>query len=220
MNGFQILGLQVFKTHGSLLSVLIIMLPCLEELYLGSSVMASFPFFRNILPKFDTIPSLRGLNHAIYTPQWDHPNLSCLMVIMGAKLTSLELPIDFRLVQEETSCIAANVNGIPVYFPELKRLILPSYSVVKVPCKNVIPPKLEVLILTAWVRYELNGWLISVAQAKKQHFPRLTQIHFHNILHQTPAGPNMPQIMAAAGVVYVDHLPIRKLPMGREYFHP
>ncbi|KAF1848622.1 uncharacterized protein K460DRAFT_364617 [Cucurbitaria berberidis CBS 394.84] len=209
-----------FTFPGPLLCLLIALLPHLKELYLGGSSLCNFPLFRNMLPALDDINGLQIPFLLTQISNWDHPNLSCVMNMLSSRLTVLELPNDFRISTNANAWQVAEARGIPTYFPELRRLILPSNAVVSKPCQEIIPSKLESLVLTDARVPEIDAWLTSVARSKKQLFPCLRKVALYYRYKAPPAPQPFLQSIAAAGLDYSEYRPSCCLRIVDAFWHP
>ncbi|KAH6864934.1 hypothetical protein BKA58DRAFT_462398 [Alternaria rosae] len=131
-----------FDGPSTLLSLVTTMLPNLQELYLGGSILYNFPFLQALFTS----------NSSLFPAH--NPDLSPLLSLFSHKLTVLELPNDFRIAPSSQSDYRGSVHGIPRYFPELRTLMLPSDNVVRAYYKEVVPSKLERLVLTNCAVYQ------------------------------------------------------------------
>jgi len=150
-----------------LLSLVMTMLPNLQELYLGGSILYNFPFLQPLLYHSSLFPA-----HT--------PDLGPLLPLFSHKLVVLELPNDFRTSPSSRSDYRGSVHGIPKYFPALRTLVLPSDNVVYAYYKEVVPSKLERLILTDCLGREAERWVKHVARAMTTLFPNLAKVSLYH----------------------------------------
>jgi hypothetical protein len=136
-----------FPFHGTLLCLLLTMLPNLEGLCFGNARLINYPLLRDML----------GINWGYdhewkqermdVVSHWNSSSLSCTLSLLGAKLTVLELPPDCRF-PTTNKLYRSGFSSIPVPFPNLRWLSVMFDSVNHQSCRKVISPKLRELVLT------------------------------------------------------------------------
>ncbi|KAH7378231.1 hypothetical protein BKA66DRAFT_610374 [Pyrenochaeta sp. MPI-SDFR-AT-0127] len=215
------LQVTIFKFHGPLICLLITMFPKLEELYLGGSVLFNLPLFRGLLSSIDHETEY-GPYALAQTPNWNMPNLSCIMSILGPRLKILEFPSDLRLDLnhlEKDAWLYAQASDITKYFPALRHLMLPALVVIFMPCEDIIPRTLEALVLTNARFNDPNDWLIELAQSRKC-FPSLRRVAVYHRYCKFPTEPEILDAFNAAEMEYFEYTPDCVLDMGHEFYHP
>ena len=150
-----------------LLSLVLTMLPNLQELYLGGSILYNFPFLQPLLYHSSLFPA-----HT--------PDLGPLLPLFSHKLTVLELPNDFRTSPSSGSNHRGSVHSIPKYSPSLRTLMLPSDNIIHAYYKRIVPSKLEHLILTDCLGKKAERWVKHVARVKTTLFPNLARVSLYH----------------------------------------
>ncbi|CAN9200368.1 unnamed protein product [Alternaria alternata] len=149
---------------GDLLSLVLTLLPNLSSLYLGGTPL----YHLTILE-----PVLEGV--ADPWPLNNHWNCIRIPTQISAKLTSLELPKDFYLPAGVSQFVSPELR---TYFPELRHLILPSIAVKDTEPKDIIPPKVETLVLID-CRDHVHDWVGKVAPAEGTPLPELRSLSLY-----------------------------------------
>ncbi|KAF2631476.1 hypothetical protein BU25DRAFT_418270 [Macroventuria anomochaeta] len=207
-----------FEDHGILLGLLLTMLPQLEQLYLGSSILLNFPLFRNMIPNETDTDWTK--------PDWaDGPDLTWVMSLIGPKLTSLELPIDLRRTPEANIWMPLSISQLPKYFPNLRWLSIPHMAateITKTSCSDIIPPHLETLVLTD----ARCNCFKSFSEGLVDHgdqialFPRLSKIALYHRYPVTPTDEAATKALADVGIKVFEYIPDCCLRSGDEFYHP
>ena len=207
-----------FEDHGVLLALLLTMLPQLEQLYLGGSILLNFPLFRHMIPdETDT---------DFAKPDWsDGPDLTWVVTLFGPKLTALELPIDLRRTPEANVWTPLSISQLTKYFPNLRWLSMPHMAateITKTLCADVIPPKLETLVLTD-ARCNCFEQFSRGLLDDDQEIPLFPQLSKVELYHRYPAAPtdeNIVNTLADAGIEVSEYIPDCCLRSGDEFYHP
>lgn len=153
------------------------MLPLLEELYLGGSVLYNLPFPRHIIPELNNVKNMQRRFRVSQISNWDIPNLGCILSSLGPKLKVLELPNEFRISPDSEPWYCQDVNCISKYFPELRGLILPAGAATESRYVDIFPLKFEVLALTNTWNENHGDWVYDLVHLKVQHrFPCLRKV--------------------------------------------
>ena len=151
---------------GNIISLILILLPNLSSLYLGVASIFDLTFSRP--------PSDRNLYLWLSEISYVHipPQLS-------AKLTFLALPSGFRRPEQAK-------GSLSTFFPELRHLVLCSHVLWETSPKDIIPPKVETLVVTDY-ELSLNEWLNEVILAQKTIFPSLSglSLYYHYEDHRS-----------------------------------
>jgi hypothetical protein len=208
-----------FPTHGTLLTLLLAMLPCMKELYLGGSMLLNFPLFRDLLPTLDDKEYLEDLGSVGVYSNWDNPNLTCITAMLGYKLTVLELPNHFRLITETPWWFSEDVQSISQYFPNLQWLSLPFEAVEQdEDCRTILPYTLQELVFTDGEGS--TSWLLQVCRLKPTHFPSLRRISVYYRIRDSASKVTLFESLDAVEVEYFEHMPECCLRSGDAFFHP
>lgn len=191
-----------FQFPGPFICLLITMLPRVQELYLGGSVLFNLPLFRAMLPALDNtsatstvtnshpqfqIRRRRGLFGGSVSPvirrisNWDLPNLSPIMTsLLGPRLTHLELPNDMRLSPDDAPRHIEAIVDIATTFPHLIFLSIPAGAVWHYRPDAIIPQTLQHLVLTdVQSIHQVGDWeddlaMMKLGQAPPDHLRRRT----------------------------------------------
>ncbi|CAN9419493.1 unnamed protein product [Alternaria alternata] len=149
---------------GDLLSLVLTLLPNLSSLYLGGTPLYHLTFLEPVLDA----PSNPW-------PSKYHWNCIRIPTQISAKLAFLELPSDFYLPRGVLPFISPELR---TFFPELRHLILPSIAVEgKIP-KDIIPPKVETLVLINCTDH-VQDWVGKVAPAEGTPLPNLRSLSLY-----------------------------------------
>lgn len=178
-----------FDGPSILLSLVMTMLPKLQELYLGGSILYNFPFLQALFTS----------NSSLFPAH--NPDLSPLLCLFSHKLTVLELPNDFRIAPSSRSDYRGSVHGIHGYFPKLRTLMLPSDNVVRAYYKEVVPSKLERLVLTNCAGREAETWVGEVVKVKKTLFPSFASVSLYHSYRGSAARLKFRECMKKMGIV-------------------
>ncbi|KAJ4374984.1 hypothetical protein N0V83_002063 [Neocucurbitaria cava] len=197
---------------GPLICLLISMLPRIEELYLGGSVLFNLPLFRAMLPALDHTSATSTVTNS--HPQfeirrrrvlfgermspvirrisnWNLPNLSPITTtLLGPRLTHLELPNDMRLSPDDAPRHMEAIADIATTFPLLTFLSIPAGAVSHYRPDAIIPQLLQHLVLTdVQSIQQVGNWeddlaMMKLGQAPPDHLRRRT----------SPAHPFFPKL--------------------------
>ena len=219
-NMISLLKADRFEDHGILLCLLLTMLPQLERLYLGGSVLLNFPLFRNMMPN-------EPRNEDGYTkPDWaDGPDLTWVVDLFGTKLTALELPVDLRRNPEDNVWQPLSILQLPKYFPNLRWLSIPHMAatmITETSCADIISAELEELVLTdaRCNCFEKFSKGLVAEEAKTAMFPQLKKIALYHRYPEAATEPATVQALTDVGLEVFEYMPDCCLRSGDEFYHP
>ena len=214
-NTIALLKVDRFEDHGILLCVLLTMLPQLEKLYLGGSILLNFPLFRNMIPNE---PS------DVWKKDWTMGlDMSWVVTLIGPKLVALELPIDLRRNPEDSFWWPLSIYQIPKYFPNLRWLSLPhmvATEVTETTCLDIIPRGLETLILADARCHCFEKFSEGLVDGDMVLFPRLSKIALYHRYQVVPTDEAVTKALADIGIEVLDYIPDCCLRSGDEFYHP
>jgi hypothetical protein len=110
-----------FPFHGTLLFLLLTMLPNLERLCFGNARLINYPLLRDMLGINWGYDHEWNQERMDVVSHWNSSSLSCTLSLLGAKLTVLELPPDCRF-PTTNKLYRSGFSSIPVPFPNLRWL--------------------------------------------------------------------------------------------------
>jgi hypothetical protein len=165
---------------GNLISLVLILLPNLSSLYLGGTPFSGLIYLQSVSEQ-DSYRSMSEMHH-IRIP-----------IQLSAKLTFLELPsgCEFRG--------GVPKRQLPFFFPELRHLILTSEDFAGIPPGEIIPPKLETLVLTQ-CRRSMSRWLKDVTLAQETSFPSLRSLSMYRQSWKSGHPPSLLGEMKRLGI--------------------
>lgn len=210
-----------FEDHGLLLCLLFTMLPQLDELYLGGSILLNFPLFRDMIPNEQKDPDEPEY---LIRPDWAAgPDLSWITTLIGPKLTALELPLDLRRMPASDLWEPLSISQLPQHFPNLRWLSIPHMAtteLTKTQCSDVIPANLETLILTDARCNCFQHFACGLLNDATAVFPRLSKISLYRRYPAAPTNETLTKSLADAGIEVVEYIPTCCLRSGDEFYHP
>ncbi|KAF3032977.1 hypothetical protein E8E12_002726 [Didymella heteroderae] len=208
-----------FECHSILLGLLLTMLPKLEHLYLGGSILLNFPLFRAMIPN-------EPEDTEWHKPDWAAgPDLTWMLSLIGPRLTHLELPIDLRRNPEANIWTPLSIAALPSYFPRLQWLSMPHMAateITKTSAADVVPPLLHTLILTD-ARCDcfaaFSRGLVR-EESSTPVFPELRKIALYHRYPSPGADADVVDKLAQAGIDLREYDPNCCLRSGDEFYHP
>ncbi|KAH8727762.1 hypothetical protein GQ44DRAFT_702942 [Phaeosphaeriaceae sp. PMI808] len=131
--------------------------------------------FRDLLCPDNEWVMLVQPRHKPRVASWELPNLSCMLLVLGPKLTVLELPNNFVL--RNYGAVHKEVDGIARYFPNLKRLMVPADAVIgSSPMRNISRGLRELILTNGALTRLFTVWIRGVGRLKRKHSPHLSKI--------------------------------------------
>ena len=106
----------------------------------------------------------------------------------------LELPNSFHVSPAAQSWQIPEVSWIPIYFPNLTHLMIPSNAVYETVCWEIVGPKLEVLTLNDAGDPDVDNWVGNL------HFLGLTRVQLYYELRILPVTPHFRADMLKSGI--------------------
>lgn len=212
-----------FETHSTLLALLLTLLPHLERLYLGGSILLNFPLFAPLIPNEPN-------DTDYHKPDWaPGPDLSWVLWLVGPRLTHLELPVDLRRSAEANVWTPLSIVGLPAHFPRLEWLSIPHMAateITKTSAGDVVSPLLRTLVLTdarCDCFEQFSRGLVREGGREEGGgilFPKLERVELYHRYPSPGTDAVVVDMLRNAGIEVFEYDPDCCLRSGDEFYHP